>query len=274
MINIINKSTLIIPDIHQHVGWADSILLRHETEVDKIIFLGDYFDDFNPPYGVLETAAWLIATKERLGEKAIFLLGNHDLPYMETRFSARKKRIHKQKTINTFCSGFTSSKSIKINKVITEEFWQSCEPFCVVNGHILSHAGIMPNFMPYAPTFQESLEKLYSNIKEALKDIHSLKSNYFEAGLSRGGDIVVGSPFWCDFNVDFADLLDYPQIFGHTREAGSIRQEGRSYCIDGGEATYCILKENEIEFNSTDFMFEFCEKGKINTYQKLTKQIN
>ena len=50
--------TLIIPDIHNHTQNADHWL--QTQRYDRVVFLGDYFDDFHDtPGDVINTAGWL-----------------------------------------------------------------------------------------------------------------------------------------------------------------------------------------------------------------------
>ena len=68
--------TVIIPDIHHHISQVKLILL-HEAP-DKVVFLGDWFDDFfDTPEMSADTAIWLMKRMDRHPED-VFIWGNHD----------------------------------------------------------------------------------------------------------------------------------------------------------------------------------------------------
>ena len=70
---------IIVPDIHNDYHTAKKIIKKENP--DKIIFLGDYFDDFDDTIQDAEnTAKWL--KKSLKQENRIHLIGNHDLNYM------------------------------------------------------------------------------------------------------------------------------------------------------------------------------------------------
>ena len=71
--------TIIISDIHNDYFTAEKIIKKENP--DKIIFLGDYFDDFDDTVKDSEnTAKWLVKSLKQ--ENRIHLIGNHDLSYM------------------------------------------------------------------------------------------------------------------------------------------------------------------------------------------------
>ncbi len=73
---ISNEKLIIIPDLHNDYFTAEKIIKKENR--DKVLFLGDYFDDF---YDTLEdadnTAKWL--TKSLQQKNRVHLIGNHDL---------------------------------------------------------------------------------------------------------------------------------------------------------------------------------------------------
>jgi len=87
--------TLIIPDIHHHTQNAEHWL--RSQRYDRVVFLGDYFDDFNDTArDATNTARWL---RERMDATTdIFLLGNHDAAYLFTGLP------------ELGCAGFTQQK--------------------------------------------------------------------------------------------------------------------------------------------------------------------
>ena len=89
MKNIITGKTLIIPDVHQNIGFVNDIL-RKEDWFDHCVFLGDWFDTFRNidnkvAYSMKETCKWINSKLD--DDRFIWLLGNHDLSYISSYVS-------------------------------------------------------------------------------------------------------------------------------------------------------------------------------------------
>ena len=70
---------LICGDLHTKINILD-IIRQKADKFDKIIFLGDYVDDWNtPPELSLQTLELLVDFQKANSEKVILLLGNHDI---------------------------------------------------------------------------------------------------------------------------------------------------------------------------------------------------
>lgn len=69
--------TFVIGDIHgANKALTDLLhIINLDTKKDKVIFLGDYVDGWSESSEVIET---LIDLKKQMGDRAIFLRGNHD----------------------------------------------------------------------------------------------------------------------------------------------------------------------------------------------------
>ena len=99
---------LVAPDIHLKHHLVEEFL--KSVTYEKIIFLGDYFDDFHDdPYQNETTAKWLKRSIKK--SDRVHLIGNHDLPYM---FNGE----------GYFCSGYTNVKNKFINEVIKRPDWK------------------------------------------------------------------------------------------------------------------------------------------------------
>src|ERR1035437_9205008 len=72
------EAVLIIPDIHNNVGWVEEYLAKQKY--DYVVFLGDYFDEFyDSVKDATEAAKWLKESLKK--ENRIHLWGNHDTSY-------------------------------------------------------------------------------------------------------------------------------------------------------------------------------------------------
>lgn len=119
---------LALGDIHGRENWKEIVT---NSQFDKIVFAGDYFDSRNYISGKQQMNNFkdLIAYKRANNEKVILLLGNHDYHYLK---SATEKYSSYQ---------YYSEKEIQelLEDAIKEELIQLCfaqEKF------LFTHAGV------------------------------------------------------------------------------------------------------------------------------------
>lgn len=246
---------LVLPDIHQDLAFARTALEREKGNYDHVITLGDEFDShksFPQVAGTKETVRFVISLQEGAYGPVTQLIGNHNLAYMES-WSANSKYSHKHHIYNS-CSGFTNSKSIEINKILTWENWRKFQLFCEFGGYLISHAGFHPSYWNFYKTKEENLDALWDEADDALRLISIKSSRLFGCGQARGGRLNYGSPIWLDWEYEFTDNPEIPpQICGHTAFENCIRKIGRSYCLDGHQTTFALIDKNgNIEFKTID----------------------
>jgi hypothetical protein len=206
-----SRTTLIVPDIHHRWEQAEKIITA--VGADDIIFLGDYFDDFNDtPEMVEATSKWLISSVNK--PNRVHLFGNHDVHYA---FSYR-----------TFqCSGYEDWKYFIIHDLVPSEIWDKLKWYHFLdNRWFLSHAGLHKQNVPgKISVLRNDREKFYKAIDDYLqKEIHTAFRNgannqaswIFNAGHSRGGFNRVGGITWCDYEREFFPVKGLNQIVGHT----------------------------------------------------------
>lgn len=77
-------NVLFVGDVHNHLYIFDDVQrLDKEYNFDKIVFLGDYVDDWNTNnQDSLETLKKVFELKESNPDKYTFCLGNHELSYL------------------------------------------------------------------------------------------------------------------------------------------------------------------------------------------------
>lgn len=233
------QCALILSDIHQRTNWADAVLAHEKGVYDHVVFLGDIMDSFhNPPEvtGARETGKWYAAFIER--PDTTVLLGNHDCSYAEAHGHPLGRR---KRSLLHPCSGFTNSKAIEFSKELSREHWKKVTLFRLVNGWLLSHAGIRENFWHSNLTQTENLANLWIESAKALDSLATRKHPLLGCGYGRGGDQDWGGLTWCDWDTEFQDNLPYPQIVGHSHSFDLHRKIGRSWCIDSGVG-YALLR--------------------------------
>ena len=235
--------TLIIPDIHNRVDTAEQVLY-HETP-DKVVWLGDWFDDFgdNPDIAA-KTASWLVARMTR-NKDDVFIWGNHDVCY---GFPSNE----------SWCSGYEEGKKIAIRDIVPPECW---DRFVLTHWHgkwLCSHAGLTK---PHTSGIKDIRGWLADEEKSAQLAIRSGKRHWMtSAGMSRGGRAAAGGVTWADLD-EFAPIPSISQIFGHTpqrqpwkydtnRRAGKV-VDSDNYCIDTHSQHYIVATEDEVVIKPT-----------------------
>ena len=243
---------LVIPDLHEDLDFLRYVLAAEDpADFDRVIFLGDYFDA-RPPLQtsdahLREVAETVIGLKGMLGDKMRLLCGNHDLPYYALRPSCGNGGGSPNNVIGNWLPDTTRARAEIINAVWDEAIWRGLEGGLLLDGWLFSHAGVHPRFWPGdADSPEKAAEAFRANWREAIDRIFEESENpLFAAGHARGGAAEVGGPIWLDWDLEFEDGLDVPQIAGHTRCAQAA-QKGRSFCIDFAQAAYAVVEDGEI----------------------------
>jgi hypothetical protein len=204
--------TLIISDLHLRHRQADTILSWEKY--DRVVWLGDQFDQYSDTVGQnMDAAYWL---KEKLwDDRNVFTLGNHDTGY---RFPDNQWA--------KACSGYTSAKGLAIRKILTSEDWDRVKLYHSEQGILFTHAGIDRYWLdwsgngayhgPIGLSLEDItawLDRAWPIVKAAYNcgTIHPL----LEAGLDRGGYQKVGGITWLDLS-NIKPIPGIAQIVGHT----------------------------------------------------------
>lgn len=192
---------LVIGDVHLKFEKAERIASKYNKDY-KIIFVGDYFDNFgDTPELNLACADWL---KESMSKpNRIHLRGNHD-------------EIYDPRT-SSMCSGFSTQKKTAINSTMTLEDWDKLKYFHFENGWWFSHAGLTKYWFQHSMKESITVDHVQKTIDDAIiKQRTGIEDNaIWAADSSRGGDNPVGSILWCDWrNLDMIPSMK--QVVGHT----------------------------------------------------------
>ena len=222
--------TLIIPDLHHHIENAERWLSTQQF--DRVVFLGDYFDDFGDNVSdARKTATWLRRRIETTQD--IFLLGNHDAPYM---FPDNPQ---------LYCPGFTKAKAAGINEILAPEHWKRFQLAHREQGWLMSHAGLHPNMLP-----SEGLDGLEQRCHLSLDRASQGKSDPLLAwGMDRLGPEIVSGPLWLDWE-SLRPITGINQIVGHTpgsKVRKKVTPTSKNYCLDvRNGCAAAILSKGEI----------------------------
>jgi hypothetical protein len=217
--------TIIVSDLHNRVDWVEPFLSG--IDFDRVVFLGDYFDDFHDTSkDIINAAKWL--KQSLLHDNRIHLMGTHDMWY---RFGVADM-WHKISNNFLKASGNTIKKSEIINKILTEADWNCIKLYHCEQEFLLTHAGVHP-FILGGNEFRQIIRPA---IEKALVDVRDGRSNvWLNAGYVRGGIQPFGGITWLDWHYEFEIIPYLNQIVGHTEL--EIPEEkstslSRNYCID------------------------------------------
>lgn len=252
MKKITKDKVLILGDIHQDIGYANRCL-ELESDFDRVVFLGDFFDTFKTPdgaiiYGVTQTCVWINEKFEELGDKAVWLCGNHDCAYLA---SYTKDYTKTKQSPYYYCSGWSKNKAKYFNKTINPEWINSLE-LCVQLGKntVASHAGFHYRmFQPYTSEIN-NINEYYGRWEREKHIFHHEPWHWiWDVGRCRGGMAIVGSPVWLDWNQEFVPLDNVSQVVGHTtmKELSlRVKQNGqnlKNWCIDHMQQVYGVWED-------------------------------
>lgn len=206
---------LIIPDIHNEIAIANRII-NQEDDADQIIFLGDFFDSYgDSDYMATDTAKWL---KDKISDpKYVCLIGNHDWCYIN------------ESQGGSFCTGYAPEKNDAIRSILCQEELEQLK-FCHYNKSyniLFSHAGISSHLIdvminngftiPELKTGQDYSDFITHEIPNIYKWTRTTRNGHplMGAGISRGGDQMIGGIIWADFS-EHTPVEELIQIIGHT----------------------------------------------------------
>ena len=240
----------VIPDLHNRTEIAERVIDKEINNVDKIIFLGDYYDNFfDGPEDVAKTSKLL---KNYISDsKFEFLIGNHDLHYIvgEPAFRAIT---------------WTQEKFDAVNEILSPEDWERFNWSIPIDNWLFSHAGV--NMSDYS---QEKLDGILNSHIEEVLEQNLEKSTWF----SPYGDFWLkyldGNPFAAD-----NDKI-YSQVIGHTvLPRWNMKQliGYRCYYIDTCSQHYAIVDTelDNVTINKTGYEHVY-HPGEIRWINKINQ---
>lgn len=257
--------TIIISDIHNRFYWIEEALSSHLLRpYDRVIFLGDYFDDFNDtPDVALNSAKWL--KKSLHNPNRIHLYGTHDMWY---RFP-----------FNPYiqASGNTEGKYRAIQRVLNPEDWNLLKLYHYEQNYLTTHAGVHPYLISeyvfrnrnifdkyiVGTNLQLGSQDVINKIvkpatEEASKRIsQGFADSWLSAGFARGGLQPVGGINWLDWDQEFEPVHYINQIVGHTEHRNpqeKITSNSYNYCLDTRNHHIGILENGIFTFIENPFL--------------------
>lgn len=252
---MLKSKVLLVPDLHQDHRFLERIISAEPIEqFKKVVLMGDYFDGRDPgtkgPLATRAMARLIRQLEARLGPRLILLWGNHDLGYYLYRRSLEMPDGLRWTWADHRSILGIGPESQACAREVAEEwplgFWMKLRPFTLLEGYLISHAGLHPRFYrEAAASISEGLRQVNGRWMRAVGSLvgQGILDPILDAGEARGGAAgSVGGPLWLDWNREFQCGLPVGQIVGHTALC-STRQCGRSHCIDFQQSAYAIIGE-------------------------------
>ncbi len=242
--------TVVLGDTHGRSNWK--LAIYQEEPIDRLIFIGDYFDSYDIP-GVeqIDNFKNIIKYKEDNPQvEVVMLIGNHDHHYFpEIGY--------------TGTSGYQHRIAPSITQVIDENRHHLQMAYGFDN-YLFTHAGVSPVFMDQV-FGKDNWSK--ESVVVDLNELFRYKPKAFEFnGFDAYGDNSTQTPIWIrpgslmSSNKKHEKGLkkDYIQVVGHTHmkridlKGSDQFTGGRYYFIDTMDTSgdYLIIEDNKLRINS------------------------
>jgi len=217
---------LSIGDIHGHNIWKDFV--KDPSMYDKIIFVGDYVDDYDiSNTEIISNLLEIIEFKKEYPDKVILLLGNHDYQYAIRPFEME---------ILCYSTGYRAEIHFDLHTIFKSNFRLFQIAYQYEN-YIWTHAGIhigwyqkfLREFKVYVDKYDLSVENY--NIADKLNLALEFEMTCLvDCGFKRRGTKKIGGPLWADKSETWMkSLKNYHQIVGHTHTDGIKKTEHPLY---------------------------------------------
>jgi len=194
---------IALGDTHGRTAWKEIV---SNTEFDKVVFTGDYFDSREYISAEQQKTNFkeIVAFKKANMNKVVLLFGNHEYHYIKTR--------------EGIYSGYQSIHSEYFKKMLQKAMAEKLIQMCHVHEKfIFSHAGITKTWLKSTGySGEENLESFinalfYSN-PQAFKFTRG-------ANQSSNGNDICQSPIWVRPDSLYKDAIEnYTQVAGHTEQ--------------------------------------------------------
>lgn len=194
-----SKKTVAIGDTHGRNLWEK--IIEQESDADKIIFIGDYWDSFDISYvEQRKNFIKILDFKEDNPERVVLLIGNHDyhyLPYTSGRYS-----------------GYQHIHAVDIGELVGDAVGRGLMNMAYAEqGYIFTHAGTTNTWLE-----ENNLRQRPSEINELFR-INPGAFEFNQTDTTGCGNNRFQSPIWVRPPALVADFPEgCVQVVGHTQD--------------------------------------------------------
>jgi hypothetical protein len=227
-------------DTHGRSKWK--YIVEKEKDINRIIFVGDYFDDKDGKYDPndqIENFKEIIEFKRSNPEKVILLIGNHDFHYL--------------KGVNEEYSSYQFGNSKNINQVLQPVVDEGLLQMCYKHdNNFFSHAGITKTWCENCGIDTNNLQESVNNLfkTDITKFKFTIGDNY-----SRSGNDVTQSPIWVRPQSLVKDMVEgIVCIVGHTQVKDlTILNDDNLILIDclGTTNSYLVIENHTVKIGNS-----------------------
>jgi predicted MPP superfamily phosphohydrolase len=193
---------IAIGDLHGRDDWKK---ITAGNVFDKIVFIGDYFDTFEPitPQRQMVTFKEIVEYKKRNSQKVVLLTGNHDFHYLRST----------DESYSGFQAGYKAAFGDLLHDAINHDLLQMC---FIYKQFLFTHAGITKTWAA-----QNNIDP--DNIEQSVNDLFRFRPNSFAftegENYSPSGDDICQTPVWVRPRSLLKDRIEgFVQIVGHTAQ--------------------------------------------------------
>jgi predicted phosphodiesterase len=238
---------IALGDTHGRSTWKSIVA---ENTFDKIIFIGDYFDNHD---GIsadeqISNFGEILTYKLQHPNQVILLIGNHDFHYLK----------HSNETYK----GYQKEHHVEIEEMLDFALQNNLLQMCFKHQHFLfTHAGVTNTWL--SNNAYDAMIPIDTFINQLFMQNPKAFSFTIGHNYSPNGDDVSQTPIWVRPNSLFDDAFaGYVQIVGHTPKSrlkilhqkivllDTLNKSGEFLCIDEGELQ--VMKVKELAGSSID----------------------
>jgi predicted phosphodiesterase len=205
-----NHRIICLGDTHGRSTWKR--ILKKETEFDKCIFIGDYFDTHNndcTPDKQIVNFKEIVEFKKANPDKVILLTGNHDYHYI--------------RGVGETYSGYQASYALEIGELIEQAINDDIMQMCYLhNDFFFSHAGLTKTWVQsiLAPNNINPLvdDVMVQTINDYLKFQPRVFGFMMGNNFDQTGNDITQGPIWVRPKSLVKDMVEgITCVVGHTQ---------------------------------------------------------